>query len=82
MGRRFLAARFSLDKYSNRRAWLRLNEADFEPHRMKPYGLESGKFSYRQMFQKKHQFRQGNRAVERAVKKTARQQAQHHLQEY
>ena len=82
MGRRFLTDRFPLEKYSNRRACLRLNEADFEPHRMRPYGLESGNFSYHQMFQKKRQSRQGNRVVDRAVKKTARQQAQHYLQKH
>ena len=75
MGKRFLAARFPLEQYSHRRAWLRLHEGKSEPHSMRPYGFESGNFVYRQLFQKKHQARQGNRSVKRAVKKTARQHA-------
>jgi hypothetical protein len=72
MGKRFLHARYSLDRYSQKRAWLRLNEGDFEPHRMRPYGLVSPNFSYRQMFQKKHGSRQGRRVEDRATKKAAR----------
>jgi hypothetical protein len=79
MGRRFLAARYALSEYSDRRAWYRLHEGDGEPHRLRPYGLESGKFSYRPLFQKKHQSRQGRRAVKRAVKKAARQRARREL---
>jgi hypothetical protein len=79
MGKRWLLARYPLNKYSDRRAWLRLHEGDFEPHQIRPYGLASGKFSYRQMFQKKKQARRGNRAVERAVKKAAHQQVRQHL---
>jgi hypothetical protein len=79
MGRRFLAVRYPLDGYSSRRVWLRLHEGDFEPHRMRPYGLGSGKFSYRQMFQKKHQSRLGNRLMKRAVKKAARRLARYEL---
>ena len=72
MGKRFLRARYPLDCYSLKRATLRLNEGDFEPHRMRPYGLPSSHFSYRQMFQKKHGSRQGRRAEDRAAKKAAR----------
>jgi hypothetical protein len=81
VGRRFLADRYPLDQYSPRRAWLRCNEGDFEPHQMKPYGLESGKFSYRQMFQKRNQSRSGNILRERMVRKSARQQARRSLWE-
>jgi hypothetical protein len=75
MGQRFLSFRYPLGEYSGRRAFLRLNEGDFEPHQMRPYGFASGNFFYRQMFEKKHQSRQGNVAQKRAVKKAARQQA-------
>ena len=81
MGRRFLARRFPLARYSDRRAWFRLNEAKSEPHQMRSYGLASGKFSYRQLFQKKRQSRPGNRRVKRTVKKTVRQRARRELQE-
>jgi hypothetical protein len=81
MGKRFLNERYSLEKYSNRRANLRLNEEDFEPHQIRPYGLESSSFSYRQMFQKKHQTRLENRSVKRSVKKSARQQAKQQMRE-
>ena len=79
MGKRFLAARFPLEQYSHRRAWLRLHEGKSEPHSMRPYGFESGNFAYRQSFQKKHQARQGNRSVKRVVKKAARQNARRAL---
>ena len=72
MGKRFLAERYPLSGYSSRRAILRLNEGDFEPHRMRPYGLESGKFRYRQIFAKKHLSRSGSRSERRVVKKAAR----------
>ncbi len=52
MGKRFFATQYVLGKYSTERARHRLHKADFEPHRMKPYGLASGNFSYHQMFQK------------------------------
>ena len=81
MGKRFLAVRFPLEQYSPRRAWLRLHEGRYEPHSMKPYGCESGTFAYRQLFEKKHQTRQGNRSIKRAVKKTARQHARRDLRE-
>lgn len=81
MGGRFLATRYPLHRYSPRRAWLRLHEGHFEPHRMRPYGLMSGKFMYRQLFQKKHQARQGNRALKRAINKAARQHGRRHLWE-
>ncbi len=79
MGQRFFMARYCLSEYSERRAFLRLNEGDYEPRRMTPYGLGSGKFSYRQMFDKKNQSRQGNRQVQRAMKKASRQQARREL---
>jgi hypothetical protein len=75
MGKRFLAQRYQIPIYSDRRAFLRLNEGNFEPHRMKPYGIESKKFSYRQIFDKKHQSRPGNQAEKRGVKKAARRQS-------
>jgi hypothetical protein len=76
MGKRFLAARYPLENYSQRRAHLRVNEGDFEPHHMKPYGRVSGKFSYRQLFKKKHASRQSNQIQERATKKAARRTLQ------
>lgn len=79
MGRRFLATRYPLHSYSPRRAWLRLHEDHLEPHRMRPYGLASGKCMYRQLFQKKHQSRQGNRTIKRVVKKAARQQGRRNI---
>ena len=82
MGKRFLVDRYPLDDYSSRRAFLRLHEGDFEPHRMKPYGLGSGKFVYRNMFQKEHQSRQDNRLQKRSIKKSARQQARLELRGY
>lgn len=81
MGKRFLAARFPLEQYSRRWAWLRLHEGKSNPHQMKPYGRESGNFVYRQLFHKKHQTRQGNCTIKRAVKKTARQHARRDLWE-
>lgn len=79
MGRHFLNGRYHLSEYSSRRAFLRLNEGDYEPRRMRPYGLGSGKFAYRQMFEKKNQSRQGNQKVQRAVKKGVRQQSRREL---
>ncbi len=72
MGKRFLNSRYPLGVYSDRRVFLRLNEGDFEPRRMTPYGLGSGKFAYRQMFGKKNQSRQGNQRGQRVVKKAVR----------
>ena len=42
---------------------------------MKPYGMSSGKFAFRQMFQKRHLSRQGSSSERRGVKKSVRQQA-------
>lgn len=81
MGKRFLAVRYRLERYSSRRAFLRLNEGDFEPHRMRPYGLEEHGFAYHQMFQKRHRSREGNRRLDRSVKKAARQRARIYLRE-
>lgn len=81
MGQRFLALRYCLERYSSRRAFFRLNEGDFEPHRMRPYGLGERGFAYRQMFQKRHRAREGNRRLDRAVKKAARYRARMSLQE-
>lgn len=72
MGKRFLAARYQLDRFSPRRAFLRMNEAEYEPHRMRPYGLVSSKFASRQLFEKKHHSRLGRQAEERATRKAAR----------
>lgn len=79
MGKRFFVDRYPLANYSSYRAFLRLNEGDFEPHQIRPYGLGSGKFAYNQMFLKKHGSRPGNRAVKRSAKKSARQRAQREL---
>lgn len=72
MGKRFLASRYPLVGYSARRSFLRLNEGEYEPHKMKPYGISSGKFMYHQMFEKKNQSREANRRTERTMKKAAR----------
>ncbi len=79
MGRRFIHARYRIDRYSNVGVRRRLNSPRFVPHHLRPYGLESMNFWYRQIFTKKHQSRQQNRAVKRAVKKAARQGARREL---
>lgn len=82
MGKRFLQSRYRLEKrYNHRRASLRLNEKNVEPHQMKPYGLGERGFSCRSLFQKKHQSRQGNLHEKRMVKKAARQRARRQLRE-
>ena len=81
MGKRFLVIRYGLERYSSRRAFLRLNEGDFEPHRMRPYGLGERGFDYHQMFQKQHRSREGNRRLDRFVKKAARRRARIDLRE-
>ncbi|GCE27066.1 hypothetical protein KDA_25500 [Dictyobacter alpinus] len=78
MGNRFITERHLREGYSAQRISRRLNEGDFEPHHLQPYGIEGGKFSYRQMFQE-NQSRQGNRQKHRAPKKSARQSARHQL---
>lgn len=80
MGRRFIHARYQIDRYNDVGARRRLNSPRFALHHLRPYGLESMNFWYRQIFTKKHQSRQQNCAVKRAVKKAARQQAQRELQ--
>jgi len=80
MGQRFILARNLRPMYSKRRTWLRLNEHDFEPHRMRPYGLESKKFWYRSMWHENRQ-RPGNKLEDRYPKKVARQRAKHALRQ-
>ncbi len=74
MGRWLIYAR-----YHEVGAWQRLNSPRFVPHPLRPYGLESMNFWYRQRFTKKHQSRQHNRAVKRAVKRAARKSARREL---
>ncbi|WP_126579766.1 hypothetical protein [Tengunoibacter tsumagoiensis] len=80
MGKRFILSRYRLDEMSSRGRSHRLNEADFKPHRLRPYGYDTGSFSYQQMFQV-HQSRSGNVADKRASKKAARQQFQKQLRQ-
>ncbi len=73
MSNRFITESRDLSTYSPRRVLQMINEADFEPHRMRPYGMESGKFTYRSMWEHNGN-RPGNRRVRRAAKKAARRE--------
>ncbi len=70
MGNRFTLARHLRPCYSPRRVFLRLNERDFEPHRMRAYGDVKQRFAYRQMFE--WSLSGQTVAARRSVKKAAR----------
>ena len=78
MSNRFVTAVHNQSCYGPVRVNRMINEADFEPHRMRPYGYETGKFHYRSMWEV-HQTRSGNRFVKRMVKKAARMRAKQEL---
>ncbi len=83
MGNRFITKRFVTGKpYSSRRISQMLNEADFEAHRSKPYGMGAGKFSYLQMFQKSRSRSSGSLRERRVPKKTERQNSRKELRNY
>ena len=80
MSKRFRAASYRLeDRYSSQRVFLRLNERNYNPHRIKPYGLGEHGFQYHQLFEKRHGTGENNRHQDRAVKKSARQRARRQL---
>lgn len=78
MGKRFLADRYPYYP-EGRRQGQAINEHE-EHHHLRPYGLSSGTFAYRNRFQKKNQSRTTNQAVKRAEKKKERRQARKDLE--
>ncbi len=82
MGNRFLLARNQLARYSPRRAVLRCNEWNYDPHRMRPYGLASGNFRHRQLFcERSVSYRQARRTMNKAMRQQARREERRALQE-
>lgn len=81
MGNRFLRERYRLDRYSRHRQFLRLNERDYEPHRMRAYGIGGGEFTYYQRDARQRRGTAGNRRGDRAAKKAVRRQGKARLRE-
>lgn len=80
MGNRYLTKRHLHAFYSERRRGGILNEdARYQAHQIRPYGLASKKFSYKSMFEKKHNTRLTNKAATRAAKKSVRQRVKNEL---
>lgn len=76
MGHRYIEERYQLStRYSPYRAHMRLNESDWEPHKLRAYGMGTGKFWYRGLFDRK----QRDQALARTPKKAERQRAKREL---
>lgn len=74
MGRKYTIQRLHLHQHSQLRKFLRLNEGEYEPHRIRPYAFSATKFHYRNMFEKKHTTRIEAKNAERSAKKTIRRE--------
>jgi len=75
MSRRYILERLHLNLYpSIRRKFLRLNEGEYEPHRIRPYAFSSSKIRYRNMFEKKNSTRLETINARRSTKKSIRRE--------